>query len=249
VLRRANAYLITAGATAALLLAPSLGLASSGGAGIAASGSHQTQPGNGTVSATAHGLTIITRASGFTRKTMTFFGSASRRYAGKTIQIERSGQHTGGKWVLTTQATINSDGSFAARWRVNRAGSYAVRAILGSAAGRVAKMRSHRHTASWPTVRVILYRMAIATIYGPGFWGSRTACGEVLHHNTMGVANRTLPCGTPISIYYRGRTIVVPVIDRGPYANHADWDLTEATARALRINSTETVGAAALPRK
>ena len=38
----------------------------------------------------------------------------------------------------------------------------------------------------------------------------------------------------------------MPVIDRGPYANDADWDLTSATAAALGINGTETIGAVSL---
>jgi rare lipoprotein A (peptidoglycan hydrolase) len=63
----------------------------------------------------------------------------------------------------------------------------------------------------------------------------------------IGVANRTLKCGTPVAIYYHGRTMIVPVIDRGPYANHADWDLTEATAKAMRIDGTATIGAVSLP--
>jgi rare lipoprotein A (peptidoglycan hydrolase) len=61
------------------------------------------------------------------------------------------------------------------------------------------------------------------------------------------VANRKLPCGTPVTLYYHGRTIVVPVIDRGPYANHANWDLTMATGAALGIQETETIGALAQP--
>jgi rare lipoprotein A (peptidoglycan hydrolase) len=74
-----------------------------------------------------------------------------------------------------------------------------------------------------------------------------TACGERLTPRVIGVANRTLPCGTRVAIYWQGRTIVVPVIDRGPFANHADWDLTEATGRALRMPGTETIGAVSLP--
>ncbi len=65
----------------------------------------------------------------------------------------------------------------------------------------------------------------------------------MLRHATLGVANRTLPCGTKVSLLWHGRTLVVPVIDRGPYANGADWDLTSATAQALGIDSTVTLGA------
>ena len=68
----------------------------------------------------------------------------------------------------------------------------------------------------------------------------------MLRKPTLGVANRKLPCGTQVAIYYRGRAVVVPVIDRGPYANKANWDLTMATGRALGMNSTATVGATSL---
>ena len=249
-LRRAHTYLITAGVTAAVLLVPALGTADSGGGGIAPS--NQSQSGNRTVTDSGHGVTITARASGFLRRTMTFSGSASRQAAGKTVQIEREAHQTGGKWVLTARATISSDGSFTATWRSHHSGSFAIRAVVGSSAtagGGASFNGRDARSSSWPTVKVIIYKMAIATLFGPGFWGSRTACGEKLRRSTLGVANRTLPCGMPISLYYRGRTITVPVIDRGPYANHADWDLTMATARALHMDSTEKVGAAAVPHK
>ena len=59
----------------------------------------------------------------------------------------------------------------------------------------------------------------------------------------LGTANRTLKCGTRVALFYRGRSLVVPVIDRGPYANHADWDLTAATGRKLGMDGTGRVGA------
>lgn len=99
-----------------------------------------------------------------------------------------------------------------------------------------------------PPVAVTVYRPGFATIYGPGLYGRHTACGERLRRSTIGVANRTLPCGTEVSLYYHGRALVVPVIDRGPYANGADWDLTVATAGALGMRANSWVGAIALPR-
>ena len=62
------------------------------------------------------------------------------------------------------------------------------------------------------------------------------------------MANRTLPCGTQVALYYHGRTLVVAVIDRGPYANGADWDLTAATAHKLGVTGTTTIGAVSLPK-
>jgi rare lipoprotein A len=55
----------------------------------------------------------------------------------------------------------------------------------------------------------------------------------------VGVANRTLACGTLVSVTYRGHSLTVPVLDRGPYGHHADWDLTAGAAQSLGI--TETV--------
>jgi rare lipoprotein A (peptidoglycan hydrolase) len=81
----------------------------------------------------------------------------------------------------------------------------------------------------------------VATWYGPGFFGRRTACGQVLRRATEGVAHRRLPCGTKVTIYYRGRLATVPVVDRGPYSNRASWDLTQATARELGIRRTSRI--------
>jgi rare lipoprotein A (peptidoglycan hydrolase) len=51
----------------------------------------------------------------------------------------------------------------------------------------------------------------------------------------LGVANKTLPCGTMVTFVYNGRAIRVPVLDRGPYIAGREWDLTGATAEALRF--------------
>jgi hypothetical protein len=254
VLRRVNTYLnlrhlIAPAIGLSMLMLPALGAASTGGGGVAPSGGQgSTQSGNRRVSASGHGITLTTRASGFMNRNMRFSGSVSSSDAGKVVQIQRSGRHTGGRWVATTHATVQPDGSFSASWHANRAGQLAFRAVLSSAAGGSAAGGTTASSSSWPTVNVIVYRMAVATIYGPGFWGSRTACGQILHRNTLGVAHRTLPCGTKVSIYYAGRTIEVPVIDRGPYANGADWDLTQATARALGMDTTSNVGGATISR-
>lgn len=79
----------------------------------------------------------------------------------------------------------------------------------------------------------------IATWFGPGFYGQRTACGQTMTPAIVGVASRTLPCGTLVLVSYNGHSLTVPVIDRGPYANGATWDLTSGAASVLTI--TETV--------
>ncbi len=82
-------------------------------------------------------------------------------------------------------------------------------------------------------------KVALATWFGPGFYGQTTACGQTLTPAVIGVANRTLPCGTLVKFGYNGRAVTVPVIDRGPYAhNGAQWDLTSEAARVLGMADT-----------
>lgn len=85
-------------------------------------------------------------------------------------------------------------------------------------------------------------RWAGATWYGPGFYGSRTACGQVLRPHTIGVAHRNLPCGTTVKFVYHGHAIVTQVIDRGPYSRGNSWDLTNGARRALDFNGSGRIG-------
>jgi len=88
----------------------------------------------------------------------------------------------------------------------------------------------------------------LATWYGPGFWGNRTACGQRLERRTIGVAHRTLPCGSRVVLRYRGRYLRTRVIDRGPFANDAQWDLTRRAARLIGLASTDEIRVAKLAR-
>jgi rare lipoprotein A (peptidoglycan hydrolase) len=77
-----------------------------------------------------------------------------------------------------------------------------------------------------------------ATWYGPGLYGRHTACGQILGPETIGVAHRSLPCGTTVKFVYQGHSIVTQVIDRGPYSRGNAWDLTQAAARALQFEKS-----------
>lgn len=76
-------------------------------------------------------------------------------------------------------------------------------------------------------------RTAGATWYGPGLYGNGTACGKTLRPGTIGVAHRTLPCGTTVKFSYHGHSLVTKVIDRGPYTPGNDFDLTNGARLAL----------------
>jgi rare lipoprotein A len=136
------------------------------------------------------------------------------------VKIVFSG--AGGETVAT--ATRRS-GAFALRWSPDRIGGYRVRAfgIHG---------RHTRGTASAPR-RLTAFHQAEASYYGPGLYGGALACGGSLEPGTLGVANKTLPCGAKVKLRYRGRTITVPVVDRGPYVAGRDFDLTAATKERL----------------
>jgi rare lipoprotein A (peptidoglycan hydrolase) len=88
-----------------------------------------------------------------------------------------------------------------------------------------------------------VYRGAVATWYGPGFYGNTTACGIELTPDLVGVAHRSLPCGTNVAVRYGSRTLVLPVVDRGPFGSEARWDLTEAAAQQLGFTHTDRIGA------
>jgi rare lipoprotein A (peptidoglycan hydrolase) len=92
--------------------------------------------------------------------------------------------------------------------------------------------------ASAAPTSATVHPSGVATWFGPGFYGHKTACGQTLTPGVVGVANRTLPCGTLVKVTYSAHTITVPVLDRGPYSHIADWDLTAGAAQALGITDT-----------
>lgn len=84
-------------------------------------------------------------------------------------------------------------------------------------------------------------RAALASWYGPGLYGNRTACGLTLTTGLRGVAHRSLPCGTTLTVSYRGKTTSARVVDRGPFHGSREFDLTYATARAIGFKAVGTI--------
>jgi len=133
----------------------------------------------------------------------------------------------------TIRTTTKKHGGFAVKWKPKASGTYKVRVF--SANNEVAIGDSSRR------FRVFGLRPSGASYYGPGLYGNGVACGGTLSPGTMGVAHKTLPCGTKVTIRYQGRTVTVPVIDRGPYIAGRDYDLTEATRNALGFGGVGTI--------
>lgn len=86
------------------------------------------------------------------------------------------------------------------------------------------------------------WKVAGASWYGgPSLWGAKTACGQTLRRNTLGVAHKTLPCGTTVKFRYHGHVLVTRVIDRGPYVKGRAWDFTSAASKMLHFEGVGRV--------
>jgi rare lipoprotein A (peptidoglycan hydrolase) len=96
-------------------------------------------------------------------------------------------------------------------------------------------------STSGSTVSGTGWRSAVASWYGPGFYGNTMASGQILTETSMVVAHRTLPFGTRIEFSYHGRTCVAVVMDRGPYSSGRTFDLGPGTAKALGFSGVATV--------
>jgi rare lipoprotein A (peptidoglycan hydrolase) len=79
--------------------------------------------------------------------------------------------------------------------------------------------------------------------YGPGFYGHRTACGIAYTKTVIGVASRTVPCGTLVTFLNpdNGRIVTAPVIDRGPYVTGRQWDMSAGLCAQLDHCYTGTI--------
>ncbi len=113
------------------------------------------------------------------------------------------------------------------------AGSAAALAEPGSAASYTETINLQPGKASW---------------YGPGFHGRRTASGERFNTNDLTAAHKTLPFGTKVRVTNTktGRSVVVRINDRGPYAHGRVIDLSKASARSIGIDGLAQVTLAGL---
>lgn len=129
--------------------------------------------------------------------------------------------------------TAGRDGRFAIAWKAKRTGSHPVH--VRARTNRLATGSRDR------AGRVTAYRQAAASWYGPGLYGNPMACGGTLTPSTLGVAHRSMRCGTKVRLRYGNRTVKVPVVDRGPFAGGREFDLTSATKQKLGFPDVGTV--------
>jgi hypothetical protein len=148
---------------------------------------------------------------------------------GRLVEFQvRSGR----RWRTVAETRTGARGRYRLRYRTSAIGSEPARVRFP---GGASYRGSHRRLG-----RLNAYRIVGASWYGGG--GS-LACGGWLTSATLGVANKTLPCGTLVTLRYEGHTLRVPVIDRGPYVAGREFDLTEATKRTLGFEGVGDVWA------
>jgi rare lipoprotein A len=150
--------------------------------------------------------------------------------AGRTITLERRGA-TG--WKSIDKARTSASGRFALSFRARSVDTAQVR--IRFAGDGLAKAKQRR------VGRLNVFRPALASWYGPGLFGNALGCGGRLSTGTIGVAHKSLPCGTRLVLRKGSRIVRARVIDRGPYVGAREFDLTQATKRRLGFGSTGTV--------
>jgi rare lipoprotein A len=151
--------------------------------------------------------------------------------ARKVVLLQTLGRHG---WRTVARDRTGPRGRFDVTFVPHELGSRLVRVeFAGDALDRPSRRRLGDLT---------VYREVQASWYGGG---GGLACGGSLTSSTLGVANRTLPCGTEVTLHYAGRTVRVPVVDRGPFVEGREFDLTEATKAALGFGDTGAVWSSA----
>jgi rare lipoprotein A len=149
---------------------------------------------------------------------VTVSGAVAPALGSQTVVLEQLRRRGG--WRIVARSVSSVSGPFSVAFRPRQIGVYTMRLQVASATS----------VYDTPATRVNVFHEVLASWYAPG---GITACGEVLTASTLGVANKTLPCGTIVTLIYRHRIVRVPVIDRGPFVAGRDYDLTLATKEKL----------------
>jgi hypothetical protein len=120
-----------------------------------------------------------------------------------------------------------------------RAAGLAAVALVAAATALALSGRGSRPTSTLPPPAGPWYTV-LAAPYTPKP-GKRSACNVVITRSTLGVAHPILPCGVKIYVEYRGKQVLVQVIDRGPTVPGREFDLTQALAKDLGLQGTQTI--------
>lgn len=178
----------------------------------------------------AHVATRSVRRHVLAGHTAKVAGTLRPARAGRTVALQ---VRRGGAWSTVDRHRTDGTGRYALALNARRTGSLPARVRFAGDGANAAGLRT--------LGAISVYRRALASWYGPGLYGNHLGCGGRLSPGTIGVAHKTLPCGTRLTLRVRGRSLRVSVIDRGPYVGAREFDLTAATKQRLGFGSTGTV--------
>jgi rare lipoprotein A len=187
----------------------------------------------------ASAVALVASRQALLGRDATLTGTVPRRARGRVVRVQRFDE-AARRWRSEARAVVGRTGRFSLRWSPRVLGEQRLRATLQ-------RRRSATVTNASPEISVRVFKPAMATWYGPGLYGNTTACGQELTKELVGVAHKSLPCGTLVEVSYRGRRLVAPVVDRGPYAKGMTWDLPSAAAEQLGFTETARIGALVQP--
>jgi rare lipoprotein A len=213
--------------TAAAAVLISMPLAAAAPLGIKSAGAQTAAPQAparpGPVATAARLTTTSRRLHVIAGQTATVRGYVRPVRAGRLVRLERLRR---GTWRPVDHARTGANGSFVVRYRPRGTTSVLVRLVfVGDAATR---------GTTRPLGRLNAYRRSYASRYD--LYGGALACGGRLRYDSMVVAHRSLPCGTLVTIRYRGSVVRARVQDRGPFVGGREFDLAGAVARRLGFN-------------
>ena len=120
-----------------------------------------------------------------------------------------------------------------------RAAALAGIALLAVAIA-IAVNHNRHHKSSLPAPAGQWYA-ALAAPYTPSTQSQKSACGVLIGPRTAGVAHPVLPCGAKIYIEFGGKQVLTQVIDRGHTAPGRTFDVTQALAKLLGLEGTQTI--------
>lgn len=135
---------------------------------------------------------------------------------------------------LTTTTTLDPDPAILSDGRLEA--ETVLREPQPEAGGLGAPRPAVALPAARPLIRDIWRYDPEISWYGPGFYGNNGACGMIpggLTPETVGVAHRSLPCGTRVTFKNGNHVLVTYVIDRGPYVAGRIFDLTKGACVLL----------------
>jgi rare lipoprotein A (peptidoglycan hydrolase) len=120
-----------------------------------------------------------------------------------------------------------------------RAAALGAVALIAIAVALAVTHHSHKPSALPPAAGD--WYTALAAPYAPSKGKSKSACGVSIGVSTVGVAHPVLPCGVKLYVEYRGKQVLTQVIDRGHTVPGREFDLTQALAKLLHVEGTQTI--------